>query len=154
VACSFACSVASLSLVPDHYLPGHHNLQFKVVADHQFDSGELSSICAVALIELQMSPPPFPDGTGVELPLRGKESGRDIPLQTRQVSFGISAARPCAETSPISRLSRFGFHDWIIFSLGQKSLPNAAGIADPINHGPASARVEHCRDNRHAPHAT
>ena len=37
VASSFACSVASLSLFPDHYLPGHHNLHCKVLADHQFD---------------------------------------------------------------------------------------------------------------------
>jgi hypothetical protein len=79
---------------------------------------------------------------------------RYITLQKRQVSFGISGARPCVETNPISRLSRFGFHALNIFSLRQKSLPNAAGIADPTNHRPAAAREEHCRDNRHALHAT
>jgi hypothetical protein len=66
-----------------------------------------------------------PDCTGVELQVRGKELGRDIPLQR------VGAATLCAETSPISRLSRFGFHALNIFSLGQKSLPNAAGIAAP-----------------------
>jgi hypothetical protein len=87
VASRVACSVASLSLVPNHYLPGHHNLHCKVFADHKFDCGELSA-CAVALTEIQFCPPPFPEGTGVELPVRGKELGRDIPLQTRQVGFG------------------------------------------------------------------
>jgi hypothetical protein len=37
VASSFACSVESLSLLPDHYLPGHDNLHCKVFVDHQFD---------------------------------------------------------------------------------------------------------------------
>jgi hypothetical protein len=54
---------------------------------------ELSTF-AVALTEIQFSSPPFPEGTGVELPVRGKELGRDIPFQTRQVGFGISAAKP------------------------------------------------------------
>jgi hypothetical protein len=49
--------------------------------DHQFDCGELSA-CAVALTEMQFFPPSFPEGTGVDLPGRGKEFGRDIPLQT------------------------------------------------------------------------
>jgi hypothetical protein len=61
-ASSFACSVASLSLLPDHYLPGHHNLHWKVLADHRFDCGELPA-CAVALTEIQFSPPPFPERT-------------------------------------------------------------------------------------------
>jgi hypothetical protein len=78
---SFAFSVACCSLLPDHYLPGRRNLHCKVLADHQFDCGGLSA-CAVALTEMQFSPPPFPEDTGVELPGRGKECGRDIPLQT------------------------------------------------------------------------
>jgi hypothetical protein len=90
---SFACSVACISLFPDHYLPGRHNLHCKVLAYHQFDCGELSA-CAVALTEMQFSPTPFPEGTGVELPVRGEEFGRDIPLQARQVGFGISDTRP------------------------------------------------------------
>jgi hypothetical protein len=49
----------------------------------------------------------------------------------------------------MSHLSRFGFHALNIFSLGQKSLPNAAGIADPTNHRPAAAREEHCRLGTH-----
>jgi hypothetical protein len=36
-ASSFARSVASLRMVPDQYLPGHHKLHCKVSADHQFD---------------------------------------------------------------------------------------------------------------------
>jgi hypothetical protein len=44
--------------------------------------------------DLQFSSPPFPEDTEVELPVRGKELGIDIPLQTRQVGFGISAAMP------------------------------------------------------------
>jgi hypothetical protein len=36
-ASGFACSVASLSLFPYHYLPGHHNFRCEVLADHQFD---------------------------------------------------------------------------------------------------------------------
>ena len=35
----------------------------------------------------------IPDGTGVEFPVRGKELGRDIPLQIPQVGFGISVAK-------------------------------------------------------------
>jgi hypothetical protein len=37
VASSFAGSVARLSLLPDHYLPLHHNLHCRVSADNQFD---------------------------------------------------------------------------------------------------------------------
>ena len=37
VASSCACSVASLRLLPDHYLPGHPNLHCKVLAHHHFD---------------------------------------------------------------------------------------------------------------------
>jgi len=36
-ASGFACSVASLSLFPNHYLAGHHNFRCKVLADRQFD---------------------------------------------------------------------------------------------------------------------
>jgi len=36
-ASGFACSVASLSLFPNHHLPGHHNFRGKVLADRQFD---------------------------------------------------------------------------------------------------------------------
>ena len=53
-----------------------------------------SSTCAVALTEIQFSSSPFPEGTEVELQVREEELGRDIPLQTRQVGFGTSAARP------------------------------------------------------------
>jgi hypothetical protein len=52
VTSSFTCSVASLSLLPDHYLPGHHTLHCKVLADLHFDWGGLST-CAVALTEKQ-----------------------------------------------------------------------------------------------------
>jgi hypothetical protein len=31
------CAVAMLSMFPDLYLLGHHNLHCKVLADHQFD---------------------------------------------------------------------------------------------------------------------
>jgi hypothetical protein len=93
VVSSFACSVASLRVLPDYYLPGHHNLHCKVFADHQFYCGELST-CAVAITEIPFSWTPFPAGTGFKLPARGKELGRDIPLQTRRVGFGIGARRP------------------------------------------------------------
>jgi hypothetical protein len=36
------------------------------------------------------------------------------------------------------------------FSLGQKSLANAAGTADPKSHRFEAAREELCLDNRHA----
>jgi len=36
-ASAFACSVASLSLLPKHYLLGHHNFRCKALADRQFD---------------------------------------------------------------------------------------------------------------------
>jgi hypothetical protein len=52
------------------------------------------------------------------------------------------------------RLGRFGSHALKIFSLGQKSLASAAGIADPKTHRLTAAREEHCLDNRHALHAT
>jgi hypothetical protein len=61
---------------------------------------------------------------------------------------------PCLETSPISRLSRFGFHALKKFSLRQNSLANAAGTSDTTNHGLAAALQEHCLDNHHALHAT
>jgi hypothetical protein len=87
--------------------------------------------------------------------MRGKALGRNILLQTRQAGFGISAAKnPCAEASPISRLSRFGFHALNIFPLGQKSLANAAGTPDSRKHRFAAALEEHCLDNPHALHAT
>jgi hypothetical protein len=60
-----------------------------------------------------------------------KELGRDIPFLTRQLALAEVLRIPCAETSPISRLSRFGFHALKVFSLGQKYLANAAGTADP-----------------------
>ena len=59
VASGFACSVASLSLCPDHYLPGVHNLHCKHLADHQFDWGE-SSTCSEAHARIQHIPPPSP----------------------------------------------------------------------------------------------
>jgi hypothetical protein len=59
-----------------------------------------------------------------------KELGRDIPFLTRQLALAEVLRIPCAQTSPISRLSRVGFHA-LIFSLGQKYLANAAGTADP-----------------------
>jgi hypothetical protein len=37
VTSGFACSVASLSLFPNHYLPGQHNFRCTVPADRQFD---------------------------------------------------------------------------------------------------------------------
>jgi hypothetical protein len=61
---------------------------------------------------------------------------------------------PCAQTSPISRLSRFGFHALEIFSLGLTSLANAAGTADTTNPRLAAALEEHFLNNRHALHAT
>ena len=57
---------------------------------------------------------------------------------------------PCAETSPISRLSRFGFHALKVFSLGQKSLANAAETADTQKHGLAAALEGQCLEKRHA----
>jgi hypothetical protein len=86
--------------------------------------------------------------------VRGKELGRDIPLQTRQVGFGISAARPVLKPAQIASLSRFGFHALTIFSLGQNSLANAAGTSDTTNYGFVAALEEHCLDSRHALHAT
>ena len=99
--------MVGLSLFPDHYLPGHHNLHCKVLADHHFDRGELSS-CAVALTEIQISPPPFPEGTGVELPERGKELGRDIPVNHAESkceydnTLAQYGARIYAELLPVS----------------------------------------------------
>jgi hypothetical protein len=53
---------------------------------------ELLETYLYVFTELQFSSPPFPEDTEVQLPVRGKELGRDIPIQTRQVGFGISAA--------------------------------------------------------------
>jgi hypothetical protein len=61
---------------------------------------------------------------------------------------------PCDETSPISRLSRFGVHGLQIFSLGQQSLANATGNFDQKNNGLADALEEHRLDSHHALHAT
>jgi hypothetical protein len=60
---------------------------------------------------------------------------------------------PYPETSPISRLSRFGFHALKIFSPGQNSFANAAGISDTTNLGLAAGMEEHCLDKPHALHA-
>jgi hypothetical protein len=63
------------------------------------DRGELST-CAKVFTELQFSSPPFPEDTEVELPVREKELGRDIPIQILQVGFGISAAMPLCWNQP------------------------------------------------------
>ena len=43
VVLSFACSVASLSRCPSHYLPGHHHLRGGDLADYPFGRGNPST---------------------------------------------------------------------------------------------------------------
>ena len=51
-------------------------------------------------LEIQFSSPPFPDGTGVELPVATKDLGRGIRIQARQVGFGIGAVEPLRSNLP------------------------------------------------------
>ena len=39
----FLCSVASLELCPDHYLPAQGNMHYPVLAGHMLDLGEPST---------------------------------------------------------------------------------------------------------------
>jgi hypothetical protein len=75
----------------------------------------------------------------------GKELGRDIRLQTRQASFGTSAAKPACRNQPnfTSESVRFSCLDNLLSR--QKSHANTAGTADPKPHRLAAAHEEHIK---------
>jgi hypothetical protein len=77
--------------------------------------------------------------------VKGKDLGRDILLQTRQASFGRSAAKPACRNQPnlTSESVRSSRLDNLLSR--QKALANAAGTADPKTHRLAAAREEHIK---------
>ena len=70
VVLSFACSVASLSRFPSHYLPCQLQLPEAATADYLFDRGNPSTWCAglTAVHGTSSTAPPFEAQRGTTLP--------------------------------------------------------------------------------------
>jgi len=70
VVLSFACSVASLSLSPSHYLPGHPHLRRGVLADYLFGKGSPSTWFAghTTVHGAPSAKPPYGAQGGITLP--------------------------------------------------------------------------------------
>ena len=70
VVLSFACSVASLSRFPSHYLPCQLQLPEAATADYLFDRGNPSTWCAglTAVHGTSSTTPPFEAQRGTTLP--------------------------------------------------------------------------------------
>ena len=70
VVLSFACSVASLSRFPSHYLPCQLQLPEAATADYLFDRGNPSTWCAglTAVHGTSSTTPPFEAQKGTTLP--------------------------------------------------------------------------------------
>ena len=86
VVLSFACSVASLSLSPSHYLPGRPRLRRGVLADYLFGKGSPSTWCAgrTTVHGAPSATPPFGAQRGITLP-RCKRRGRKIGQEVSTV---------------------------------------------------------------------
>ena len=70
VVLSFACSVASLSLSPSHYLPGRPCLRRGILADYLFGRGSPSTWCAgrTTVHGAPSATPPLGAQRGITLP--------------------------------------------------------------------------------------
>jgi len=70
VVFSSACSVASLSRCPNHYLPGHPHLRGDALADYLFGKGSPSTWCAgrTPLHDTPSVKPPFGAQRSMTLP--------------------------------------------------------------------------------------
>ena len=104
VVLSFACSLASLSLSPSHYLPGHPRLRRGVLADYLFGKGSPSTWCTgrTTVHGAPSATPPFGAQRGITLPrclcwrptLDQDCSIRVLPvLQGNAISVGALEAR-------------------------------------------------------------
>ena len=104
VVLSFACSVASLSLSPSHYLPGRPRLRRGVLADYLFGKGSPSTWCAgrTTVHGAPATTPPFGAQRGITLPRckgRRPKTGQELTkhngwLRLSSVSRGRGTTKP------------------------------------------------------------